>query len=42
MTVSSFMFNLNSRKRKQKLIVFDLYYKINFKIKHVKHILFKK
>ena len=34
-------FNFNSRKRKRILIVFDLWYKINFKNKQVKYLLFK-
>ena len=42
LTVPSFVFNFNSRERKQTLIVIDFLYKTNFKNKQAKHISFKK
>ena len=37
-----FVFNFNSRKSKQTLIIFDLQYKINFKNKQAKKIFYLK
>ena len=42
LAVPSLVFNCNSRKGKQTFIVFDLKYKVNFKSKQVKHLLFTK